>query len=79
MCSLLVQVFAFLAKDKPRYIPGLSVCIAFACLSAISCTIYFVACSMQNRSKDKTPKNLGLTSYEKMELGDLSPDYRYLL
>lgn len=34
---------------------------------------------MQNRSRNKSVRDVGLTEYEKTELGDLSPDYRYLL
>jgi hypothetical protein len=36
-------------------------------------------CSWQNRKRDKSVRDVGLTEYEKMELGDMSPDYRYLL
>ncbi|KAF2005013.1 MFS general substrate transporter [Amniculicola lignicola CBS 123094] len=75
----IIAVFAFLKKDAPKYITGYAICIGFVCLSATSCMIYFIMCKMQNRKKDKTPTNLGLTDYEKMELGDLGPDYRYLL
>ncbi|KAL1641161.1 High-affinity nicotinic acid transporter [Diplodia intermedia] len=75
----IISVFAFLSKDAPDYIPGHSICIAFICLSALSCTLYWVLCSWSNRKRDKTPTNLGLTEWEKTEMGDLSPDYRYQL
>ncbi|KAF4314133.1 Major facilitator superfamily [Botryosphaeria dothidea] len=75
----IIAVFSFLSKDAPRYTPGHSICIAFICLSALSCAIYWVLCSWSNRKRDKTPTDLGLTEYEKTEMGDLSPDYRYLL
>jgi predicted MFS family arabinose efflux permease len=75
----IIAVYAFLAKDAPKYITGYSICIAFVCLSGISCAIYFAMCYWQNRRREKSPTDLGLTEYEKTEMGDLSPDYRYLL
>ncbi|KAI8934252.1 hypothetical protein NX059_008998 [Plenodomus lindquistii] len=75
----IIAVFAFLAKDAPRYIPGYSICIAFVCLSALSCTAYLAMCWQQNQARNKSVRNVGLTEYEKTELGDLNPDYRYLL
>lgn len=78
-CTDSVQVFSFLAKDSPRFTKGYAICISFASLSALSCIAYYVSCALQNRRRDRTPKNLGLTAYEKTELGDLGPDYRYLL
>lgn len=75
----IIAVFAFLKKDAPKYLPGYSICIAFVCLSALSCCAYLVMCSWQNRSRNKSVRDVGLTEYEKTELGDLSPDYRYLL
>jgi hypothetical protein len=75
----IIAVFSFLKKDGPRYIPGYSISIAFVCLSALSCLAYFVMCSWQNRQREKSVRDVGLTDYEKTELGDLNPDYRYLL
>lgn len=74
-----IAVFAFLAKDAPEYIPGYSISIAFVCLSALSCCAYFVACSWQNRQRERSVRDVGLTEYEKTELGDMNPDYRYQL
>jgi MFS family permease len=75
----IIAVYAFLSKDAPLYKPGYSICIAFICLSGVSCMAYFVACSWENRRRAKSPRNVGLTEYEKTELGDLNPEYRYLL
>ncbi|KAL6707164.1 High-affinity nicotinic acid transporter [Coniothyrium glycines] len=75
----IIAVFAFLKKDAPKYTPGYSICIAFVCLSALSCATYFVMCLWQNRSRDKSVRDVGLTEYEKTELGDLNPEYRYQL
>ena len=73
----IIATYAFLSKDSPKFLPGFSICLAFICLSAMSCVIYFVSCWIQNRNKDKTTSVL--TEYEKTEMGDLGPDYRYML
>jgi len=75
----IIATYSFLPKDKPEFKRGYSICLAFLCLSAASCCAYAVAVWSQNRSRDKAPRNLSLTEYEKTEMGDLSPEYRYLL
>ncbi|KAE9973862.1 hypothetical protein EG328_004192 [Venturia inaequalis] len=75
----IIAVFAFLAKDSPKYVPGYSICLAFICLSAFSCITYFMACAYQNRQRDRSVRDMSLTEFEKTELGDMSPDYRYML
>ncbi|KAI9671550.1 MAG: hypothetical protein M1817_003602 [Caeruleum heppii] len=75
----IIATYSFLSTDAPLYRKGYSICIAFICLSAASCAAYFLAVFAQNRSRDRSPTDLGLTEYEKTEKGDLSPDYRYLL
>ncbi|KAI9834854.1 MAG: hypothetical protein M1819_002762 [Sarea resinae] len=75
----IIATYAFLAKDAPKYKPGYSICISFICLSAVSCLIYLISVWMQNRRREKAGTDLSLTEFEKAELGDLSPDYRYLL
>lgn len=80
----IIATFAFLDKDRPRFKPGFSICISFVCLSAASCVVYFLAIWMENRRRDAEAasgkgKEDGLTEEEKEEMGDLSPDYRYLL
>jgi predicted MFS family arabinose efflux permease len=75
----IIAVYSFLKKDGPKYTPGYSISIAFVCLSGLSCTLYFIMCSWQNRKRDKSVTDLSLTAHEKMELGDMSPEYRYQL
>lgn len=36
-------------------------------------------CNWANRRRDKSVRDVGLTEYEKTEMGDLNPDYRYQL
>ena len=74
----IIATYSFLAKDAPKYTQGYGICLGFICLSLLSCVAYFVAIVVQNRNRDKTP-DVGLTEYEKTELGDMSSDYRYQL
>jgi hypothetical protein len=72
-------VFAFLKADAPKFITGYSICIAFTILAIIACVVYGVACWSQNKQRDRSPVDVGLTEYERTELGDMSPSYRYQL
>jgi len=75
----IIASYSFQATDAKTYFhKGYSICLSFICLSAVSCVIYFFACVSQNRRREKS-HDVGLTDYEKTELGDLSPDYRYML
>ncbi|KAI5457067.1 major facilitator superfamily domain-containing protein [Mariannaea sp. PMI_226] len=75
----IIAVYAFLKKDSPKFIPGYSICISFTILSIIACITYGIACMMQNKERDENPAGANMTEDEKAEMGDLSPDYRYLL
>lgn len=75
----IIAVFAFLPTDAPKFITGYSICIAFTILSIVACIIYGFACWNANRTRDKMTTSLDLTEDQKTELGDMSPDYRYLL
>lgn len=76
----IIASFAFLKDDAPKYIPGYSISIAFTILSIIACIVYGFGCYTANRKRDReTGNEHGLTVQEKTDLGDMSPDYRYLL
>lgn len=76
----IVAVYAFLKKDAPFFTPGYSISIAFTTLSIIACIAYGIACWAANRKRDReAAQGSDLTEEEKTELGDMSPDYRYLL
>jgi MFS family permease len=75
----IIAVYAFLKKDAPLYVPGYAISLAFVGLSALSCLAYWIMCGMENRKRERAVRDVGLTEYEKTELGDMSPDYRYLL
>ena len=76
----IIAVFAFLAKDAPKYIPGYSICIAFIALSLIANIVYFLGVSWENRTRDcdaAKGMHINLTEEDKKRMGDLNPDYRY--
>ncbi|KAI5240154.1 major facilitator superfamily transporter [Aureobasidium subglaciale] len=75
----IIAVYSFLSADAPLYTKGYSICIGFTCLSVLSCIVYYIACITQNRQREKTVTDVGLTEYEKTEMGDLNPEYRYLV
>ncbi|RDW68422.1 putative transporter-3 [Coleophoma crateriformis] len=75
----IIATYAFISTDAPEYKKGYGICLGFLCLAALSCTVYEIACWSANRQRDKSPTNLGLSEYEKTELGDMSPDYRYMI
>ena len=75
----IIATYSFLKEDaKSFYHTGYSICLGFICLSAASCVLYFIACLTQNKKKMKS-HDVGLTEYEKVEMGDLSPSYTYML
>ncbi|KAJ5992824.1 hypothetical protein N7451_008548 [Penicillium sp. IBT 35674x] len=74
----IIATFSFLSTDAPYYTKGYSICIAFACLSIISCTVYLVAVWFENRKRDNAVVDPNAISEEEEEfLGDLAPNYRY--
>ena len=76
----IIAPFAFPADDAPEYHTGYSVCLAFLCISALANTIYFVMCAMENRKRDKglSEHAVGIPGGKEV-LGDLHPNYRYML
>jgi len=74
----IIASYSFKASDASSFFHrGYSICLGFICLSALSCVLYFIAVASQNRSRAKT-RDVGVTEYEKIELGDMSPSYRYM-
>jgi MFS family permease len=75
----IIATYSFQKSDaKHFYKTGYSICLGFICLSALSCLLYAFACLTQNRNREKS-HDVGITEYEKIEMGDMSPDYRYML
>ncbi|CAK7223358.1 High-affinity nicotinic acid transporter [Sporothrix bragantina] len=75
----IIATYCFISTDAPRFTKGYAICIAFVMISAISCCLYAAALTMENRRREKAVRDVGMTEYEKTELGDLNPDFRYML
>lgn len=75
----IIATYSFIAKDAPLFTKGYGICIGFTLLSAISCCLYAAALTMENRRRQKAVRDIGMTEHEKTELGDLNPDFRYML
>lgn len=76
--AAIISSFSFPAEDAPRYDTGFRLATSFACLSVAASTAYFVGCLLENRARDRKAAPPP-TKEEQEQLGDLSPDYRYML
>ncbi|KAK3944273.1 major facilitator superfamily domain-containing protein [Diplogelasinospora grovesii] len=75
----IIATYSFLSTDAPYYRKGYAISISFICLSAASCVLYAFVLWRENRRREKSVHDVGLTDYEKTELGDLNPEFRYML
>ncbi|KAK5629608.1 hypothetical protein RRF57_005323 [Xylaria bambusicola] len=74
----IIATYIFLDTDAPYFTKGYAVCLGFAVVSALASVLYLISIHVENRRRDKTATNIGLSEYEKTELGDLNPNYRYM-
>ena len=75
-----MATFSFLSNDAPKYIKGYSLCLGFITFSCIFSTFYFFALMAENRKRaNGLSEHSGKSEEEKARLGDLNPDYRYML
>lgn len=78
----IVSAFSFLNRDKPKYTPGYSICLSFSVVAIVAGIAYFIGCyaaNKQRRTVEGQTQAEMLSEEEKEELGDMSPEYRYLL
>ncbi|KAI8628645.1 MFS general substrate transporter [Xylariaceae sp. FL1651] len=74
----IISTYLFLDTDAPRFTKGYAVCLGFVVLSALSSTLYLISIHIENRKRAKSATNVGLSDYEKTEMGDLNPEFRYM-
>ncbi|KAK3333544.1 major facilitator superfamily domain-containing protein [Cercophora scortea] len=65
----IIATYSFISTDSPLFKKGYSICVSFICLSAASCCLYALAIARENRRRAKAVHDVGLTEYEKTELG----------
>jgi MFS family permease len=75
----IIATYSFLPGDAPYYRKGYIIALSFLCLGVVATCLYAAAIYSENKKKDKTVHDVGLTDYEKTELGDHAPNFRYLL
>ncbi|KAI2615453.1 MFS general substrate transporter [Hypoxylon sp. NC1633] len=74
----IIATFAFLSTDAPNFTKGYSICLGFTCLSGLASTLYLVSIYLENQKRKRAVRDVGLSDYEKTELGDLNPEFRYM-
>ncbi|RWA11738.1 hypothetical protein EKO27_g3394 [Xylaria grammica] len=74
----IIATYIFLDSDAPYFTKGYAVCLGFVIISALASTLYLISIYVENRRRAKTATNIGLSEYEETELGDLSPNYKYM-
>ncbi|RYP85422.1 hypothetical protein DL769_000975 [Monosporascus sp. CRB-8-3] len=74
----IIATYSFLSTDAPRFVKGYAIAISFTILSIIACTIYLISIIVENRKRAKSARNVGLSEYEKTEMGDLNPEFKYM-
>ncbi|KAK0610913.1 major facilitator superfamily domain-containing protein [Immersiella caudata] len=76
----IIATYSFLARDAANfYRNGYIICLAFIAFAAASCIAYAVAITYENKKKEKMLRDGNLSESEKMELGDLNPEFKYML
>ncbi|KAI1484015.1 MFS general substrate transporter [Daldinia eschscholtzii] len=74
----IIATFAFLNTDAPYFKNGYSICLGFTCLSGLASVLYLISIYRENQRRKKAVRDVGLSDYEKSELGDLNPEFRYM-
>ncbi|GAB1320787.1 High-affinity nicotinic acid transporter [Madurella fahalii] len=75
----IISTYSFVTSDAPFFTKGYAICVGFICLSLVSCGAYAFAIMRENKKRSRRPRDIGLTEHEKTELGDLNPEFRYML
>lgn len=79
----IIASYAFPTEDAPRYTTGYALSVAFIALAMAAAVAYLVACTVQNREREKLitihKAEENLTPAERELRGDLNLEYRYLL
>lgn len=73
-----VATFTFLSQTS-SFKTGYAVCVGFICLSFLANVIYFTGLVLENRRRDNSTDGVTIPESEKQRMGDLNPDYRYML
>ncbi|CCU77063.1 pantothenate transporter liz1/MFS transporter,putative [Blumeria hordei DH14] len=75
----IIATYAFLPKDAPSYTPGYAICLGFLVLGIFSCCIYALMIYLENERRNRALLAPISTGGPENDIGDKSPEYRYLL
>ncbi|KAL2146054.1 hypothetical protein VTI28DRAFT_5393 [Corynascus sepedonium] len=75
----IIATYSFVKDDAPYFKKGYAICLSFICLSVVSCFAYAAAITWENKKRSKQAHDLNLTESQKLDLGDLNPEFRYML
>ena len=79
-CAVPIATFSVVASDAPKYTRAYSLSLGFLGFTAICCTLYFFTLISENRKRARgLGEHSGKSEEEKARLGDLNPDYHYML
>lgn len=65
----IIATYSFLPTDAPYYRKGYIIALSFICLAVVATCLYAASILSENKKKDKSVHDVGLTDYEKTELG----------
>ncbi|RYP50484.1 hypothetical protein DL768_003989 [Monosporascus sp. mg162] len=74
----IIATYSFLSTDAPRFVKGYAIATSFTVLSIIACILYLTSIMAENRKRAKSARDVGLSEYEKTEMGDLNPEFKYM-
>jgi hypothetical protein len=65
----IIATYSFVKEDGPFFTKGYAICVSFICLSVVSCILYALAITWENKKRSKQVHDLNLTQSEKLDLG----------
>ncbi|BBN18170.1 MFS transporter, ACS family, DAL5 transporter family protein [Marchantia polymorpha subsp. ruderalis] len=68
------------ARDAPHYLLGHTVVVVYLVIALSACVVFWIALAAENRKRDRGERKYRIktgTEQEKLELGDMHPDFRY--
>ncbi|CAK7235029.1 hypothetical protein SCUCBS95973_009132 [Sporothrix curviconia] len=77
----IISALVFPSKNAPQYVPGISTCIGFQVLGILAVLNMWWWCRWENKQRDAGKRDhlRSLSAEEQEKLGELHPDFRYML